>query len=133
NLLMTTPQNRRFLLTPAQMAEADKAAIRGGVAGVALMEAAGAAVAEAVARHWTVRPVLIACGPGNNGGDGFVAARHLRAAGWPVRVGIWGSKDSLAPDAAHHAKLWQGPVAPLCTHLLEGAGLVVDALLGAGL
>lgn len=112
---------------------ADQAAIQAGTSGYQLMQAAGKAVAAAVARRWSVRPVSILCGPGNNGGDGFVVARHLHAQGWPVRVGLLGTVSGLPEDARAHAEAWQGPVEPLSLDLLNGAGLVVDALFGAGL
>jgi NAD(P)H-hydrate epimerase len=115
------------------MAIADQAAIEAGVSGVALMEAAGAAVANAIAARWCRRPVTVLCGPGNNGGDGFVAARHLQSAGWPVRVGLLGACDTLSGDAAYHAKLWQGKIDPLSAELPQDTGLVIDALFGAGL
>ncbi len=121
------------LLTPAEMAEADSEAVRHGVPGRDLMDNAGRAVAAAVARHWDRRPVTILCGPGNNGGDGFVIARYLSAEGWPVRVGLLGDREALKGDAAFHAALWRGPVEPLSPSLLPGAGLVVDAIFGAGL
>src|SRR5579885_2550002 len=121
------------LLTPAEMAAADRAAVAAGVAGAALMEAAGRAVAEAARRRWSRRPVAVLCGPGNNGGDGFVAARHLAAAGWPVRLGLLGERAALRGDAAHHAGLWTGAVAPLAPALLDGAELAIDAIFGAGL
>lgn len=124
---------RTALLTPAEMADADQAAIRSGTTGVALMEAAGAAVANAIGERWSKRPVSILCGPGNNGGDGFVAARHLQAAGWPVRLSLLGQADTLADDAAYHFRLWSGPVEPLSPDSLHDAELVVDALFGAGL
>jgi NAD(P)H-hydrate epimerase len=77
--------------------------------------------------------VAVLCGPGNNGGDGFVAARHLAAAGWPVRLGLLGARERLKGDAAHHAGLWTGAVEALSPALLDGAGIVIDAIFGAGL
>ena len=121
------------LLTPAEMARADRAAIAAGVAGVTLMESAGRAVAETVMARWSPCRVVVLCGPGNNGGDGFVAARHLAAAGWPVRIGLLGARDKLAGDAAHHAASWREEVAPLDASLLDHADLVIDAVFGAGL
>jgi len=121
------------LLTPGEMAAADRAAVAAGVAGTVLMEAAGRAVAEAVMRRWSPRPVSVLCGPGNNGGDGFAAARRLAAAGWRVRVGLLGSHDTLRGDAREHATRWRGEVEALSPNLLDGAGLVIDALFGAGL
>jgi len=120
------------LLTPREMAAADRAAMA-AVPGAALMEAAGRAVADAVMRRWPKRPVAVLCGPGNNGGDGFVAARHLAAASWTVRLGLLGARAALQGDAAHHAALWTGAVEPLAPALLDGAGLAVDAMFGAGL
>ena len=121
------------LLTPAEMAAADRAAVAAGIAGTTLMETAGRAVAETVQGRWSPLPIAVLCGPGNNGGDGFVAARYLAQAGWPVRVGLLGERDALSGDAAHHAASWQGPVEPLTPALLDGAGLVIDAIFGAGL
>ena len=115
------------------MAKADAAAIAGGVPGIDLMAAAGRAVADSVLGRHRPRPVVVLCGPGNNGGDGFVAARHLQEAGWPVRVGLLGARGALKGDAAWAAEAWQGPVEALTLGLLDGRPLVVDALFGAGL
>jgi NAD(P)H-hydrate epimerase len=121
------------ILTVAEMYRADQAAIEGGIPGDRLMEAAGKAVADVIIERWLPRPVSVLCGPGNNGGDGFVVARLLGAAGWPVRVGLLGDRDKLKGDAGINADRWSGPVEPLSPQLLDGAELVVDALFGAGL
>jgi NAD(P)H-hydrate epimerase len=84
-------------------------------------------------QRWTPRPALVLCGPGNNGGDGFVAARHLFEANWPVRVASLVPREQLRGAAAHHAALWQGPVEALTLAALDGAELIVDAIFGAGL
>ena len=131
-----TPDTRpgsHLLLTPTQMAAADRASISAGVSGIALMEAAGQAVAQAVQRRWPRQSVLVLCGPGNNGGDGFVAARHLQAAGWPTRLAMLLPNQPMTGDAAYHASLWTGGVEPLSPQLLDTPALVVDALFGAGL
>ncbi|WP_454621937.1 NAD(P)H-hydrate dehydratase [Bradyrhizobium cenepequi] len=121
------------LLTPAEMGKADHMAMAAGTSGPTLMEAAGRAVADAVQAHWSKRSVAVLCGPGNNGGDGFTAARDLAAAGWPVRIALLGSREHLTGDAAHHAALWQGGVEPFVPDFLEEAGAVIDAIFGAGL
>jgi len=122
------------LLSVEEMAEADRLAIAGGVPGIDLMEAAGQAVARVTAglRH---RPgtVAVLCGPGNNGGDGFVAARLLKAGGWDVRLALLGDSDRLPPDARTNAERWTGEVAALSPAVLDGVDVVVDALFGAGL
>jgi hydroxyethylthiazole kinase-like uncharacterized protein yjeF len=127
------PHDDLVLLSCAEMARADAAAIAGGTPGTALMEAAGRAVADSVLGRHRPRPVVVLCGPGNNGGDGFVAARHLQEAGWPVRVGLLGARGALKGDAAWAAEAWRGPVEALALGLLEGRPLVIDALFGAGL
>jgi ADP-dependent NAD(P)H-hydrate dehydratase / NAD(P)H-hydrate epimerase len=121
------------VLTVAEMYRADALTIESGKPGEVLMEAAGAAVVREIAARWRTCPVTILCGPGNNGGDGFVVARLLDELGWPVRVGLLGGRDALRGDAAIMAGRWTGRVAPLSSGLLDGAGLVVDALFGAGL
>ncbi|WP_277819145.1 NAD(P)H-hydrate dehydratase [Teichococcus vastitatis] len=120
------------LLTPAEMAEADRAAIAGGVSGLALMQAAGAAVARAVRARFRPCRVLVLAGPGNNGGDGYVAARLLEQAGWPVGVAAL-APPRLGSDAALAAAAWRGPCLGLEAAEIARAGLVIDALFGAGL
>ncbi|MGH6826262.1 NAD(P)H-hydrate dehydratase [Methyloceanibacter sp.] len=122
------------LLTSEEMGQADRLAIEGGVPGLELMENAGRAVAEEVsARFPDASEVAVLCGPGNNGGDGFVAARHLLDKGYAVRLGFKGDTSRLPPDAAAMAKAWTGDVEPLGAALLARAEIVVDALFGAGL
>jgi len=118
------------ILTVAQMADVDRAAVAGGTSVVSLMERAGAAVVQAIVSRYRLRPVVVWCGPGNNGGDGYVVARHLAALGWPVRVEVAASPVTEAAQAV--ARLWTGEVGPLRFEALPEA-LYVDALLGAGL
>ena len=125
--------DRHALLTVEEMYRADRAAAAAGVPSLDLMEAAGAAVAAEIVHRWRPCPVAVLCGPGNNGGDGFVAARHLASAGWPVRLALLGGREALRGDAAVNARLWTGLVEAADSRCLEGAGLVVDALFGAGL
>lgn len=121
------------LLSPQEMARADAFAVASGRSTEALMQAAGEAVAAAIGARWSPCKVLVACGPGNNGGDGFVAARALSEAGWAVRVALLGERASLKGAAAHHAARWTGPLAPLSPGEIGDAELVVDAIFGAGL
>ncbi|MGH6882768.1 MAG: NAD(P)H-hydrate epimerase, partial [Hypericibacter sp.] len=114
------------------MREADRLAIAGGISGYALMEAAGQAVARFAIASRGPRPVLVLCGPGNNGGDGYVAAHHLKNAGWPVTLAGLGAPKP-GTDAAIAATQWPGMVAPVELSLLAGRPLVIDALFGAGL
>lgn len=121
------------VLTVKEMYAADKAANESGIETYDLMEAAGRGVADAVIRLMPAAPVAVLCGPGNNGGDGFVAARRLRELGRNVTVCLLGDVDALEGDAARAAKEWDGPVSPLGEDSLDGAGVVIDALFGAGL
>lgn len=110
---------KNCLLTVEQMTKADNSAIAGGIPADQLMEAAGRAVFTEITKRWQPRPVLVLCGPGKNGGDGFVIARLLKDAGWPVRVAC---VDKGGND-----------VLPLAPDLLKEGDLIVDALFGAGL
>jgi ADP-dependent NAD(P)H-hydrate dehydratase / NAD(P)H-hydrate epimerase len=120
------------LLTTAEMAEADRMTIAGGTPGIDLMENAGRAVADAAAAEQGTRVVVVA-GPGNNGGDGFVAARLLAERGFDVRVAFAGDRAKLKGDAASAATQWGGPTAPAEPGALADADIVIDALFGAGL
>jgi len=121
------------LLSVAQTRHADQGAMAAGVAFGTLMDHAGAAVAAAIERRWSPRPVVVLCGPGNNGGDGLVVARLLAQRGWPVRLGLAGGRARLAPALQGQAAQWPGAFEDLDDGLLGGAALVVDALFGAGL
>ncbi len=120
------------LLTAAEMAEADRAAIAAGTPGMTLMEAAGRAVADAATALVPDGPVLVVAGPGNNGGDGFVAARLLQATGRAVTVALLGDPARLKGDAAIARDRWSGPT--IAAEIpLPPAELCIDALFGAGL
>jgi NAD(P)H-hydrate epimerase len=123
-----------LLLTTAEMAAADAFAMARGTPGHVLMDRAGRAVADAVARtHRAGTRALVLCGPGNNGGDGFVAARVLRERGFIVSLVLLGSREALKGDAAGAAALWKGEVGTVEDADPSGADVVVDALFGAGL
>lgn len=122
------------LLTTQQMAMADRVAIAQGTPGIELMERAGRAVAEAAFRRAGAGgAVTLLCGPGNNGGDGFVAARLLREWGLGVRVVLPGGADGFKGDAAVALERWAGPVEPLSAPGGAPSDVFVDALFGAGL
>jgi hydroxyethylthiazole kinase-like uncharacterized protein yjeF len=134
------------LLTAAQMRAIEQAAIASGeVTGLELMERAGRGVVEAIFEEWpelkaTSHRAVVLCGPGNNGGDGFVVARLLKEWGWEVEVFLYGDPERLPPDARvnyerwrgmgeviHYEGTWENPP----SHM--NADLVVDALFGTGL
>jgi hydroxyethylthiazole kinase-like uncharacterized protein yjeF len=119
----------RAILTAAGIRAAEAAAIAGGTPVETLMERAGAAVAEAAWRFAGPLRTLILAGPGNNGGDGYVAARHLQARGIDVTVAALGAARAGAAAAARAA--WPGPVVPI--EAARPAPLLIDALFGTGL
>ena len=126
------------LLSPAEMAKADRHAIEAGTSGLELMQRAGEAVARVALRAMEQggagrRDVIVLCGPGNNGGDGFVAARLLTERGVSVSVALLGSDEALRGDAAAARRLFSGPIEDATRTALDDAGLIVDALFGAGL
>ena len=130
-LLMPRPYPTE-LLTPAEMARADAAALAAGMRIETLMEAAGRAVARAIRARFRPCRTLVLAGPGNNGGDGYVAARYLEQEGWPVAVATL-SLPSPGSVAAAAAARWHGPMAAFNEAEVARATLVVDALFGAGL
>ena len=134
------------LLTGAQMRAIEQAAMaRGEVTGLELMERAGRGVVDAVFRAWpdlaqTAHHAVVLCGPGNNGGDGFVVARLLKEWGWAVEVFLYGDPAKLPPDAKTNYQRWitMGEVGDVLAEFStrktwQGADLAVDALFGTGL
>ena len=142
------PQKMTELLTSAQMRAIERAAIESGaVTGLGLMERAGAGVVEAILAEWPAlatgaHRAVVLCGPGNNGGDGFVVARLLHQRGWQVQLFLYGDPDRLPPDARVNYERWHqlGGKVLGCLALVrastdgfEGRDLIVDALFGLGL
>ncbi len=135
------------LLTTAAMREADRRTIEAGTPGYTLMQRAGHAVAERALQLLAARVqpsrfgtgerggriAAVLCGPGNNGGDGFVAARVLAARGFSVRLGLFGAIEALKGDAAEAAADWSGDVLAASDVDLADVHVIIDALLGAGL
>ena len=118
------------LLTTTEMAAADAMAVSSGIPALTLMENAGRAVAQAITARYKPCPVTVLCGPGNNGGDGFVVARLLYEEGFSVRLAHDGNAKG---DADLMAAKWSGETEALTPDALRGAKLVVDGLFGAGL
>jgi ADP-dependent NAD(P)H-hydrate dehydratase / NAD(P)H-hydrate epimerase len=127
-----------ILLTPDETRQADAWAIENGVSSVALMEAAGRAVAEIVVDYIGTPlevggEVVVLCGPGNNGGDGYVIARHLEEWGYPVRVLTGPDADNATGSAGKMAARWQGISETIGKRPINGAAVIVDSLFGTGL
>ena len=132
---ISTPQfsTRQLILSVNESILADSAAISQGIDGIELMERAGAGVANTIIKRWLPCHVLVLCGPGNNGGDGFVAARLLHEAGWPVRLTLLGSVDELKGEAKLNAARWPGTINALAPDEVNKADLIIDAIFGVGL
>ncbi len=134
-----------MFLTREQARELDRRATEDyGVPGLVLMENAGRGMAELLLSLGARGPVVVCCGPGNNGGDGFVIARHLDNAGVAVRVLLFVDPERLRGDAAMNYDIVVKSGLPLKVHSegpdedslrseLDGAEWVVDALFGSGL
>jgi hydroxyethylthiazole kinase-like uncharacterized protein yjeF len=130
--MVRASENEHAVLTPDEMGRADALAMQGGISGARLMENAGQAVKSVVLAHYPgVRRALVLCGPGNNGGDGYVAARLMAALG--IEALVFRSREPKpGTDAGAAAKAWSGPVLPLAQLDLQDGDVVVDALYGAG-
>ena len=122
------------LLANEEMTEADRLTIAAGIPGIELMENAGRAVADAVAlRQPLGTSIVVVAGPGNNGGDGFVAARLLAERGLRVRLLSLVGQERLRGDAAEAARRFRGSVEPASPSGLGGVAVIIDAIFGAGL
>jgi hydroxyethylthiazole kinase-like uncharacterized protein yjeF len=122
------------LLTTREMGEADRLAVAAGVSSLDLMARAGEAVADVAGTMVGVGArILVLAGPGNNGGDAFVAARRLAERGYRVRLALLGERGVLKGDAAHFAAQWTGPIEVIDPTCIRDCNLVIDGLFGAGL
>jgi hydroxyethylthiazole kinase-like uncharacterized protein yjeF len=123
------------VLTTAEMDRADQITISAGQSGFALMQAAGRAVADAAIDLVDDEDgeILVVCGRGNNGGDGFIAAAELAKRGREVAVMLLCQRETLSGDAAQAAAAWTGPMRPFDEHAIGTPALIIDAIFGAGL
>lgn len=126
-------KNGYEILTTEQMVSADTETSLNGTAGHVLMENVGRAVVVELTKRWQAQPTRVLCGPGNNGGDGFVIARLLKERGWPVKLSLLGDLNLLSGDALRMAKRWKGETEALDASCLNSQTLIVDALFGTGL
>ncbi|WP_299348027.1 NAD(P)H-hydrate epimerase, partial [uncultured Maritalea sp.] len=129
---MTYSDSKHCLLSPFEMGQADALTIAAGTSEIELMGNAGRNVGRYIVAHFRRSPVSILCGPGNNGGDGFVVGCYLRDRGWPVRLAVCGEPKHYGEAATHFLNLW-GEAEPFSPEVIEDAGVLVDALFGAGL
>ena len=88
-------------------------------------------MARELAQRWSPRPLAVLCGPGNNGDDGFVTARLLAKAKWPIRSALLGPRDRLVAEARDHAERWTDAVKPMPLAVRDGAALVMNAVCSA--
>lgn len=122
------------LLTAEEMSRAEQLAVEAGTTYLTMMENAGRGVAEEVVRRFPRGSrVTVLCGPGNNGGDGFVCARYLRERGYQVRLALLGKQEELPRDPKEMARRWDEAIEPMSLQSLEGAQIIVDAIYGTGL
>jgi NAD(P)H-hydrate epimerase len=124
---------RHALLTCAEMRRAEEVAYARGLASFDAMRRAGEAVADIICKKYQSCRTLVLCGPGNNGGDGFIVAENLRDKGWNVTVAAMRPVRDMSGDAVKAAVKWRGETAALADVSFEECDLVVDALFGTGL
>ncbi len=137
-MAVNAKKNTHLLLSAQQSRDLDAAAIKSGVSGNSLMETAGHAVADVITDYIGTPleaggTVIILCGPGNNGGDGFVVARHLDEWGYPVSLRCSVLPSKLKGDAKTAASKWRGAVEPMSSSGFEDAAVIVDCLFGTGI
>lgn len=121
------------LFTNRQTRRLDKLTIESGISGEILMENAGKNIAEEIIKRFLPCPAIVLCGPGNNGGDGFVIARHLQKEGWDITVATEGDFGNLKGDAKTMSARYNGKVVTLSPEVLKDKKLVIDAVFGSGL
>jgi ADP-dependent NAD(P)H-hydrate dehydratase / NAD(P)H-hydrate epimerase len=122
------------LLTAEEMSRAEQLAVEAGTSTLTMMENSGRGVAEEVVRRFPRGSrVTVLCGPGNNGGDGFVSARYLRERGYQVRLALLGRQEDLSRDPKEMARRWDEAIEPMSLQSLEGAQIIVDGIYGTGL
>ena len=122
-----------LVVTASQMHAAEQRAMLEGTSGWEMMQRAGQLAAREIGKRFRPRRTLVLCGPGNNGGDGFVIAEALRKAGWPVEVACMVAPSALKGDAKVAAEHYKGDIVPFSTELVRPDVLLVDALFGTGL
>lgn len=121
------------IVTAEHMKKADSAAIVAGISALTLIDAAGSALAGVIRDNYPPSRVLALCGTGNNGADGFIAALHLKEAGWHVRIACLAPKAALKGTIAEAAKQWDGAIESLNSNLkVHDTELVIDAIFGTG-
>jgi ADP-dependent NAD(P)H-hydrate dehydratase / NAD(P)H-hydrate epimerase len=122
-----------FIITPAEMYKAERAVFAAGRSSFALMQQAGQGVADLVEKHYPKGSIRVLCGPGGNGGDGFIAANRLASFGRSVSVYLLVPQHTLSGDCRQAFETWAGPVAPLSDDYDSREDITLDALFGGGL
>lgn len=123
----------RYIISPQEMYEAERAVFAAGRSSFELMARAGQGVADMLHKRFPEGSIRVLCGPGGNGGDGFIAADRLRSLGRDVSVFLLGPVDALNGDPKTASQHWSGKVDPLAAALSDDADITLDALFGGGL